>query len=615
MIAPLAARGRILGAIAFASAESERVYGAEDLALAEELTDRAAMAVDNARLYVRVSAAEQDARRSHEQLRAILDGVADAVTAQDASGRLVYANDAAAELVGLASADELIDAPPERFAERYELLDEDGRTFPFDRLPGRRALAGEEPEPALVLYRDRQTGDRRWSLIKATAIRDDEGRPVLAINVVEDVTEHREREDEQRFLADTSGALASSLDVAETFPRVAALAAGQLGDWCAIAEVDPDGAVRTIAFGGAGTDADPAAEEMMRRYPLATPSRTYLAGAVGEGRSELVPELHEEELEAGARDPQHLALLRAIRPRSAMTVPMMVRGRLLGAVSVLTAHDGRRLDVDDLALAEELAGRCALALDNARLYEERSRIARTLQQSLLPPVLPELPGLDVAARFRAAGAGIEVGGDFYDLFDSGDGGWAVAIGDVCGKGSSAAAVTALARYTVRAAAMRPENPSRVLSLLNDALLRQDGDRRFCTVLFGRLARNGSGTAFEFASGGHPLPLLLRDGDGGRELGDPGTLLGVVPDPSLSDDRVTLGPGDALVLYTDGVTDAGAPARVLTAPELTASIGAPAGLGADEIAERMLRAALATIDGEPRDDIAIIVVKVPEAAAA
>jgi serine phosphatase RsbU (regulator of sigma subunit) len=294
-----------------------------------------------------------------------------------------------------------------------------------------------------------------------------------------------------------------------------------------------------------------------------------------------------------------------------MTVPMMVRGRLVGAIALVTARGGHRLGDDALELVEELAGRCALALDNARLYAERSLIARTLQESLLPPMLPELPGLDVAARFRAAGAGIEVGGDFYDLFDSGDGGWAVAIGDVCGKGSSAAAVTALARYTVRAAAMRPGNPSRVLGLLNDALLRQGGERRFCTVLFGRLAQNGSGTAFEFSSGGHPLPLLLRAGDGGRELGDPGTLLGIVSDPSLSDAHVMLRPGDAVVLYTDGVTDAGAPARIWSADELAATIGSPTGLDADEIAERMLRAALDTGDAEPRDDIAIMVLKVPE----
>ena len=609
MVTPLVARGRILGAIAFASTDA--VFGPGDLALAEELSARAAMTVDNTRLYGRLSATEKELRRSRDQLRAILDGVADAVTAQDASGRLVYANDAAARQLGLRSAGELIEADMSRILAKYELTDPSGEPFPYDDLPGRRALRGENPEPALVLYRNVETGESRWSQIKATAIRDEDGRAVFAINVVEDVTEHREREERQRFLADASGALAASLDVEETFPRVAALAARQIGDWCAIV-ANEGGALRTLAVAHADPEQRPVAEEMMRRYPLATFGPAYVDGALVEGRSELVPELTDERLRAVARDPEHLAVLRGLRPRSAMAVPMTVRGRVLGAIWLMTAESGRRLDEEDLLLVEELAGRCALALDNARLYEERSRIARTLQESLLPPLLPEVPGLDVAARFRAAGAGIEVGGDFYDLFELGDAGWAVAIGDVCGKGTGAAAVTALARYTVRAAAMRHEDPSQILGLLNDALLTQSSDRRFCTVLYGRVESNGAGVSFEFSSGGHPLPLLLRTGDGGTELGEPGTLLGIVTDPTLRDEEVKLRPGDAVVLYTDGVTEAGAPARLLTGPQLAATVGPPAGLAADAIAERLLTTALESTPDEPRDDIAIIVLKVPEA---
>jgi serine phosphatase RsbU (regulator of sigma subunit) len=206
-----------------------------------------------------------------------------------------------------------------------------------------------------------------------------------------------------------------------------------------------------------------------------------------------------------------------------------------------------------------------------------------------------------------------VGGDFYDLFETGDSGWAVAIGDVCGKGSEAAAITALARYTVRAAAMRQDGPSQILSLLNEALLRQRTDKRFCTVLYGRLETNGNGQSFDFASGGHPLPLVLRAGSGSGEVGIPGTLLGIVPDPDLSDDRVHLGPGDALVLYTDGVTDSAAPARITSASDLAAAIGSPVGLDADSIAERVMQTALEGAGQEPRDDIAILVLKVPDRA--
>jgi serine phosphatase RsbU (regulator of sigma subunit) len=466
---------------------------------------------------------------------------------------------------------------PASFMHRYQLYDEEGREFPLDRLPGWLALRGEDPEPALVRYHVVETGEDMWSLIKASAIRDEEGRPILAINVIEDVTEQRERERELRFLADAGRALGSSLDWEQTFPDVARMAAGGLADWCAIEVLEEDGTPQLVAFAHRDPEKQGLGEHLVRE----------LRGALG-GRT---PELRAD----------------------AISVPMIARGRVLGAISLGSGDGGRRFREADLLLAEELAGRCGLALDNARLFRERSRIARTLQNSLLPPMLPELPGLDLAARFRAAGEGLDVGGDFYDLFETGDSDWAVAIGDVCGKGSEAAAITALARYTVRAAAMRQDNPSQILGLLNEALLRQRTDKRFCTVLYGRLQRNGSGHWFEFASGGHPLPLVLRRGQPSAEVGKPGTLLGIVPDPHLRDERVLLRPGDAVVLYTDGVTDSAAPARVWTAEELGAAIGSPSGLDADTIAERVMSAALSAAAGEPRDDIAILVLKVPDEA--
>jgi PAS domain S-box-containing protein len=572
MIVPLNVRERTLGAIAFAAAESGREYGPDDLALAEELGVRAAVAVDNARLYGRLHETESELRVSRDQLEAILNGVADAVTVQRADGQLVYANDAAARSMGFASSKEMMLASPASFTERYELLGEDGHAFDLERLPGRLALHGGDPEPALVRYREVDSDTERWSLIKATTIRDRDGAPLLAVNVIEDVTEQREREQQLRFLADTGRILGGSLDWEDTFPELARLVATTLADWCVIQVLDGDGTPRVAAFAH-----------------------------------------RDERVEAAVQDPQDAMRLLELFAQSTLTVPMIARGRSLGSISMVAGDQGRRFGESDRLLAEELAARCALALDSARLFRERSRIARTLQESLLPPMLPELPGLDLAARFRAAGAGLEVGGDFYDLFETGDSSWAVAIGDVCGKGSEAAAITALARYTVRAAAMRQDGPSQILSLLNEALLRQRTDKRFCTVLYGRLERNGSGHSFDFASGGHPLPLVLRADSGSGEVGIPGTLLGIVPDPDLSDDRVHLAPGDALVLYTDGVTDSAAPTRITSSSELVAAVGSPAGLDADAIAERVMRTALASAGDQPRDDIAILVLKVPEAA--
>jgi serine phosphatase RsbU (regulator of sigma subunit) len=296
--------------------------------------------------------------------------------------------------------------------------------------------------------------------------------------------------------------------------------------------------------------------------------------------------------------------------RSALVVPMTARGRTLGTLTLATDQSGRRFDEQDLGLAEELARRCATAVDNARLFSERAYIARTLQQSLLPAELPDIPGIEAAARFRPIGEGNEVGGDFYDLFESGGRGWTIVMGDVCGKGPDAAAVTALARYTLRAAAMRERLPSRSLGLLNEALLRQRTDRRFCTVAYAYLEPLAEGVRIGFASGGHPLPLLLRADGTVEPVGAPGTLLGVVPDPNFEDRSLALAPGDAIVFYTDGVIESRASnGSSLNEERLAEVVGTCVGADADAIAACVEDAALAAQDGSPRDDIAVLVLRV------
>jgi serine phosphatase RsbU (regulator of sigma subunit) len=309
-----------------------------------------------------------------------------------------------------------------------------------------------------------------------------------------------------------------------------------------------------------------------------------------------------------AVDEEHLELLRGFGLRSAMLVPLIVRGVPIGVLSFISGPSGRRFEQEDVHLAEELARRCSTAIENSRLYRERDYIARTLQSSLLPSELPRIPGVETAARFRAAGEGNEVGGDFYDLFESGARGWTVIVGDVCGKGPDAAAVTALARHTLRTASMRERLPSRSLRLLNEALLREQGDRRFCTVAYAYLEPVEEGARVGFASGGHPLPVLLRADGRVDWLGQHGMLLGVVPDPQLKDSSVALAPGDALVFYTDGVTEAGG-RRPLGEEALTEIVASCAGLDADAIAGRIEAAALEAEQGPPRDDIAVLVLRV------
>jgi serine phosphatase RsbU (regulator of sigma subunit) len=278
---------------------------------------------------------------------------------------------------------------------------------------------------------------------------------------------------------------------------------------------------------------------------------------------------------------------------------------------VLAAGFGRTPVADDLVLFEDLGRRAALALDSARLYTERDHIARTLQQSLLPRELPKVPGVELAARYLAAGEGNEVGGDFYDCFATGGGDWALVIGDVCGKGAEAAALTALARYTLRAAAHQTGRPRAVLGQLNEALLRDRLDYRFCTVLYASLSPRADRVTACVAAAGHPLPLVLRASGEVETVGSPGSLLGIVDTPELNEEQVELAPGDALILYTDGVTEAD---RSAGPERLAAFLAGCAGADAAAIAAAVERDALAAHRGPARDDVAIVVVRANGAAA-
>jgi serine phosphatase RsbU (regulator of sigma subunit) len=292
-----------------------------------------------------------------------------------------------------------------------------------------------------------------------------------------------------------------------------------------------------------------------------------------------------------------------------MIVPLLARGQTLGAMQFVWAESGRSYDEEDLHLAEDIAARAALALDNARLYGERDHIAQTLQQSLLPGPLPTIEGVRIAARYRAAGRGVEVGGDFYDVFDVGGGAYAFVIGDVCGKGPKAAALMGAARHTIRTAAIRERRPSEVLDTLNTALFQRLADQWFCTVTYVRVRRAAGGARLTISCGGHPLPAVVR-ADGTVEfVGRPGTLLGVFPDVELSDSAVDLRPGDSLVLYTDGVTDEQRDGEEFGLERLADVLRSTAGRAPDEVASAIEEAVVRFRPQEPSDDLAVLVARV------
>ena len=406
----------------------------------------------------------QDERtQAREQLEAILRGVADAVTAQAPDGRLLFANEAAARSMGFETPQELMDAPITTIMDRYEIIDDRGEPVPARGAPrtarARRRGQRRDGRP-LPLPRH-----RRGALVRR------QGRP-----------DPRPRRQRRRWRSTSSrtsrptsapswhsaswhGAptvLASSLDPDQLLVEIANLAVPELADWCSV-EVQTDGGLlERKALAHVNPDVRQRAIDIARRYPPDPDSPQGVYQVVRTGQPELYPDIPDEMIRAAAVDEEHYDEIVAIGMRSAIVVPMTTRGRTLGALTWVNGRSGRRFDEQDVELAQELARRCATAIDNARLYSDRAYIARTLQQSLLPVELPDIPGIETAARFRPTGEGNEVGGDFYDVFETGNRGWTVVMGDVCGKGPDAAAVTALARYTLRAAAMRERLPSRSL---------------------------------------------------------------------------------------------------------------------------------------------------------
>ena len=326
-------------------------------------------------------------------------------------------------------------------------------------------------------------------------------------------------------------------------------------------------------------------------------------------------------------------------PRAFLVFPFMIWAALRfwqpGAVAAslvlaafaipLTANDhgsfsGFNLD-QRLQLAQTFIGVASMsALVLAAVMTERRRIedaaryiSETLQRGLLPRHLPEIPGIETAVDSRPAGEGELVGGDFYDWFESGMQSWDVMLGDIGGKGPAAARTTALARYTLRADAVHEDRPSRILELLNGAIMRQ-APGETCTVAYGRIApHRGGRISVTLSVAGHPLPLVVRNGGVVEPLGGSGTLLGAVPNPALNDYRANLEPGDAVLLYTDGLTDAYAPDRIVTQEELVAALEHCAGRGAEGIASGIQEVVLDGGDRALRDDITVLVLRVPERA--
>ena len=340
---------------------SARPSPEEQLPFFEALAERAARGLANTQLITEL-------RRTRERLERILDSLAEAVTVHDARGKLVYANGAAATLLGAESVDELLAAEPGELAARFVITREDGTPVREEDLPGQRLLAGEEAPQLLTRSVHRGTGREYWLLTKATRL-DDGG--TLAVNIIEDVTEAKIAERRERFLSEAGALLGSTLDYEQTLQHVAALVVPTLADWCALDLVEPGGGLQRVALAHADPDKRRLASELHDRYPPDLATEEGLATVLRTGESLLVSEITEEMLAGGALDREHLRLLGELGMRSGMLVPLQVLERTIGVLTLVNSDSQRSFGAGDLAFAEELALRVATAVHNARLYRDR----------------------------------------------------------------------------------------------------------------------------------------------------------------------------------------------------------------------------------------------------
>ena len=490
-------------------------------------------------------------RATEARLDGILGSLGEAVTVHDEHGKTIYVNDAGVELLGGASAEDVLSAAPGELADRFIITNEDGTPVRVEDLPGRRLVAGESAPALLTHSVRRDTGEAFWLLTKATLYEDPSGAR-LAINIIEDVTDAKDAELRQRFLAEAGQLLASTLDYERTLEAVARMIVPRLADWCGIDMVDEHGDTHQVAVAHIDAAKVEMAHEMRRRYPPDMDAPSGLPAILRGGPAELYSEIPDALIAAAARDDEHLRIIRELGMRSGMAVPMRIGNETLGAITLVSAESGRRFEADHLAFAEDLALRAATAIQNARLYTAQERVAHTLQASLLPERLPPLPGWEARATYQAGERGADVGGDFYDILPV-ESGHLIVLGDVTGKGIEAAALTALVRHSGRTAARFDPRPAHVLALINE-VLREQPRLSLVTAVCALLQTEGDRARLTVASGGHPLPLRRRRGESPAALGDHGVLLGVGAEGGWTETAVDVLPGDTLLFYTDGVTE-------------------------------------------------------------
>ncbi|MGA9858079.1 MAG: SpoIIE family protein phosphatase [Solirubrobacteraceae bacterium] len=585
VVVPMHAGGKPLGVVSFVS--MRRQYGEKDLAAAQEFAAGCAQVLSRWQ-------DENAIRRSLALVDALYASAPVALGFVDCALHLTRINERFAALSGMEAAAHIGRTMPEVLGP----LGDDLQALCRRVLVDAQAVVDVELQAPTAADAE----PRHW-LVSQTPVTLD-GHVLGVSCVVQDDTARTRTRTRATFLMHAGEILDSSLDYRQTLQRVAELAVPGIADWCSISMLDERGQMRRLAVAHSDPEKDQLAQELIEREALPLDAPAGAASVMRDAHTQVIDDFSDELLIRSLNDPRSHEIVRELGLGSSISTPLIARGRMLGAISLLSARRFH-FDAEDVRLAEELARRAAVSIDNARLYTQQRRIAQTLQAGLLPRALPHIPGLDLAARYRPAGELNEVGGDFYDAYLRSAGEWIVVIGDVTGKGPNAAATTALIRYTLRAAAVHPGSARDLLFELNRAMLSQDAAMCSVALLSIKLAPSGV-PQLSVCLAGHPAPVLLGAGGGLTVVGTAGTLLGYTDEPHLTEVSVELSAGDILLLYTDGLTDATRPGW--SDAELHDRLQATASGDLDAMLAHLEGLAVSAANGRPRDDIALLALR-------
>ncbi|HEU5106255.1 MAG TPA: SpoIIE family protein phosphatase [Solirubrobacterales bacterium] len=547
-----------------------------------------------------------EAERFRQHLAEVVRGTQDAVLSKDLDGIVTSWNPAAGRLYGYGPEEAIgrhisFIVPPDHKDEEKVIL--------------KRVMRGERLD-TYETERIRKDGTRISVALTVSPIRSPMRGLIGASVVARDITAEVRRRRAQEFLVTASRLLDSSLDPVETARTIVSTAVPELAELCLIDFRRPDGWIGDSIVAGANPEMAMRLERIRRDQPLDPNGEHPVAQVLRLNQPMVWRDLRAPEVvDKVSQNAEHLQLMRDAGYNSAAVVPLIARGRTIGALSFLHAHGDLRYDQGDLEFLAELGERAGLALDNARLYQERDRVAKNLQRGLRPPRPAEVEGLEISVVFEAAGEGIEVGGDLYDVMPTDDGCW-ILVGDVAGKGSTAAGVSVAVRHSVRGLTREIAEPDEVLRRVNDLLLTGESLNDFATVMLARLRREDDGWSIVLASAGHP-PAVLASEAGPTMLGG-GAVLGAWAQANIERHERSLTSNDTLALCTDGWLEAG-PVISHQGPDSFAEMTqALAGLELDEVTERLRADAVGRSAGQLRDDLVVLAVRpratsgVPEA---